>query len=199
MFLLQPCCPAITAHPTPITHKSTYPQIIMCVLFGILSLGLCEAQTISSRFTQMLHTLSLHSFSVTKLCYQKLWAILWSLEEKSLLDFGENFGLNSKLKQRKAEKSTLSWINRKTGKLVLYQWETSGSVREVDYNYDDQVFCKQRARFQLICRLLLSHQPSFLANSQLSAEVLWFLVTGCSVAVGFTFREFPVPIFVIGE
>ena len=42
---------------------------------------------------------------------------------------GKLFGLNSKLKQRKAEKSTLSWINRKTGRLVLYQWETSGSVR----------------------------------------------------------------------
>ena len=160
----------------------------MWVLLGILSLGLCEAQTISNRFTRMLHISSLHSFSVMKLCYQKLWAILWSLEEKSLLDFGEN----SKLKQRKAEKSTLSWINRKTGRLVLYEWETSGSVREADYNYDDQVFCKQRARFQLICRLFLSHQPSFLANSQLSAEVLWFLVAGCSVAVGFTFREFPV-------
>ena len=114
-----------------------------------------------------------------KLCHQKLWAILWSWEKKSLLDFGENFGL----KQRKAEKSTLSWINRKTGRLVLYQWETSGSVREVDYN-DDWVFCKQRARFQLICRLFLSHQPSFLANFQLSAEVLWFLVAGCSMAVG---------------
>lgn len=193
MFLLQPRCPAITTHPTPNTHKSAYPQIIMCVLLRMLSLGLCEAQTISNHFTRMLHTLSLHSFSVMKLCHQKLWAILWSLEEKSLLEFGENFGLNSKLKQRKAEKSTLSWINRKTGRLVLlYQWETSGSVREADYNYDDQVFCKQRARFQLICRLFLSHQPWFLANSQLSAEVLWFLVAGCSVAVGFTFREFPV-------
>lgn len=53
---------------------------------------------------------------------------------------GKLFGLNSKLKQRKAEKSTLSWINRKTGRLVLHQWETSGSVREVDYN-DDWVFC----------------------------------------------------------
>ena len=142
--------------------------------------------------TRMLHTLSLHSLSVMKLCHQKLWAILWSWEEKSLLDFGENFGLNSKLKQRKAEKSTLSWINRKTGRLVLYQWETSGSVREVDCNNDDQVFCKQRARFQLICRLFLSHQPSVLPNSQLSAEVLWFLVTACSMADGFTFREFPV-------
>ena len=134
--------------------------------------------------TRMRHTLSLHSFSVMKLCHQKLWAMLWSLEEKSLLDFGKNFQLNSKLKQIKAEKSTLSWINRKTGRLVLYQWETSGSVREADFNYDGQVFCKQRARFQLICRLFLSHQPSFLANFQLSAEVLWFLVAGCSMAVG---------------
>lgn len=143
--------------------------------------------------TWMLHTLSLNIHCqwwnyATRNC--ELY-YLWSLEEKSLLDFRENFGLNSKLKQRKAAKSTLSWINRKTGRLVLYQWETSESVREVDYN-DDWVFCKQRARFQLVCRLFLSHQPSFLAISQLSAEVLWFLVTGCSVAVGFTFREFPV-------
>lgn len=51
MFLLQPRCPAIiTVHPTPNTHKSTYPQIIMWVLLGILRLGLCEAQTISNRF-----------------------------------------------------------------------------------------------------------------------------------------------------
>lgn len=50
MFLLQPCCPAITAHPTPNTHKSTYPQIVMSVLLRILSLGLCEAQTISNCF-----------------------------------------------------------------------------------------------------------------------------------------------------
>lgn len=58
MFLLQPRCPAITAHPTPNTHKSAYPQIIMCVLLRMLSLGLCEAQTISNHFTRMLHTLS---------------------------------------------------------------------------------------------------------------------------------------------
>lgn len=100
--LLQPCCPAITAHPTPTTHKSTYPQIMMCVLFRILSLGLCEAQTISNGFTWMLHTLSLHSFSVMKLCHQKLWAILWSLEEKIIVGVWRKFWAKF---QTEAEKS----------------------------------------------------------------------------------------------
>lgn len=38
-FPFAALCPAITAHPTPNTHKSTYPQILMSVLLMTLSLN----------------------------------------------------------------------------------------------------------------------------------------------------------------
>lgn len=65
MFLLQPPCPAMTAHRTPNSHKSTYLQIIMWVLLRIVSLGLCEAQTISNRFYDLNAALLIITFIVS--------------------------------------------------------------------------------------------------------------------------------------
>ena len=105
MFLLQPCCPAITVHPTPNTHKSTYPQIIMWVLLRILSLGLCEAQTIRNRFYDLnaAHLIIEHSLSVMKLCHQKLWALLFMVfRRKIIVGFSRKFWAKF---QTEAEKS----------------------------------------------------------------------------------------------
>ena len=76
------------SHAAPNTHKSTYPQIIMwALLLGILSLGLCEAQTIRNRFYDLnaAHLIIGHSLSVMKLCHQKLWALLFMVFRRKII------------------------------------------------------------------------------------------------------------------
>lgn len=124
-FPFAALCPAITAHPTPHTQVNLSPNLNVSIAHDI-KLKLHDIKLLWLECCTPYHYIHCQWWNyATGNCEP-----YYGLEKKNhCWILGKLFGLNSKLKQRKAEKSTLSWINRKTGRLVLYQWETSGSVR----------------------------------------------------------------------